>query len=430
MKKTKTWKFLIIIFVIVFIGLWANLPASISYEGVQDFDWWSNDIMISDMMYAENYEIDNLFLYAVTPSMLHPQEETKALGIQPKMFRNNEYFEKDQYKQYTSNIVIQRFLFRFLVNYLPVTHSTLLEILYGLYCLLSAIVITMFFYWISSIAGKKSCVVCSILLVAFCPYFSMYGKNLYWSMWSLFLPMGCMALVAAKGHIRRQSNIKEDVLLFSVSFFTCALKLLICFEFMTSVMVGMTIPIFYVCIRDKYSFKDIIKKFFWPFVGAMLSFFAVFGIKIVMLCTQYGREEAISLIKNNLGMRIFGTVDVGIKYFGPVKVSILMLSKEFMSIKGAFKITFAFSILLCFMIFLLYLTVGRNRKDLFDDEYTALIYSTMFSVLAPLSWFVMAAPHTTIHSQFATINWFIPYGILFIVTCCVSANKIRLLLIK
>lgn len=54
----------------------------------------------------------------------------------------------------------------------------------------------------------------------------------------------------------------------------------------------------------------------------------------------------------------------------------------------------------------------------------ALFWTTCISVLAPFSWFVMAAPHTTVHNSHCSINWLIPYGMLFLILMIKTIEKI------
>ncbi len=71
----------IAIYLVFFLGLLVNIPSKTAYEGVSDFDWWSNDIMISDMMYFENYDSDGFFLNAVTPDDIAPNNAYDAEGV-------------------------------------------------------------------------------------------------------------------------------------------------------------------------------------------------------------------------------------------------------------------------------------------------------------------------------------------------------------
>ena len=432
MKTTKKVT-LPIIFFIFFMGLLLNIPAKISYEGVADIDWWSNDILLTDLMRYEDYGSEDLFLYSVTPSMLCPKDANQAYGEIRKMFIDNMSFDKNYYKQYTSNIVLQRYLFRGLIKILPISREAFLHFLYIFYCLLASAVLTLLFYWIIDIAGSRVSIISSIVLALICPYFAAWGRNVYWSMWSMFFPIAMMSYIAAKGGIKKSITAKEKAVIFITAFVSCGIKMAVCFEFMTSVMVAMTIPIFYVCIKDEFSLKETIKNFIWSFFGAIASFITIFGIKTYMLIRQYGLYEMLNITNYNLGRRLFGTVDSGIESLGPIKTTILMCSKEFISIKGCFKINFSFAVLLCltlsiYMILykkVIYPLSGIQFKyNEQDRRFFALQMSTSISILGPLSWFILAAPHTTIHNQFATINWFVPFGILWIVCLIMAVEKI------
>ena len=406
----------VVIYLVLFIGLLINIPSKTAYDGVADFDWWSNDIMISDMMYSENFDLDGYFLNAVSPGDIAPDNAFEAEGVQPEMFKKGQYFEKGMYKQYTSNIVIQRFVYRLLDRLFINNHAFLLKFLYCINSALAALAMLGIFYWISDFASSYEMIICSIILVAACPYFTMYGKNLYWCLYSLLLPTAAMAVVIKKGELFIASVKKQRLVLFFTAYIACSLKMLFCFEFVTSVMIGMTIPIFYYCFINRYRLIQIVKMIFWPFIGAMLAFVTVFGVKIILLVEQYGKAEAINLINDNLGKRLWGTVDPGVETYGPIKVTLLMLSKEFLSIKGLFKISFcsAFIILLA-LVLVAIISKKRGEKEIFDCKYVSLIFATLISALAPISWFVLAAPHTSIHNQHATITFFIPFGILIII---------------
>ncbi len=332
------------------------------------------------------------------------------------MFRNGQYFDKKMYHQYTSNIVIQRFAYRFFDKLFSDNHDFLLNLLYYINCALAALVLLGIFYWISDFASFFEMIICAIILVIACPYFTMYGKNLYWCLYSLLLPTAVMAIVLKKGALFRTSAKKQRVVFLLTAYIACSVKMLYCFEFVTSVMIGMTIPIFYYGFINRYKLIQIIKMIIWPFIGAIMAFVTVFGLKIVLLVDQYGKNEAINFINDNLGKRLFGTVYSGAETYGPIKVTLLMLSKEFLSIKGLFKITFCSAIIILLLLVLMVVLSRKiSRKTIFDNEFVSLLYATLVSVLAPVSWFVLAAPHTSIHNQHATITFFIPFGILIII---------------
>ena len=41
--------------IVLFCGFFFNLPLKTTQFGVDDFDWWANDIMIADLSYRQFY---------------------------------------------------------------------------------------------------------------------------------------------------------------------------------------------------------------------------------------------------------------------------------------------------------------------------------------------------------------------------------------
>lgn len=147
-------------------------------------------------MYRQNYQFGNYFMKIVTPTMISGDNPLEVEGVQEEMFRNGITFDQNTFKQYTINIVIQRFLYAFLDRALNCSNEDLLSYLYTITCFLSASVIFVIINWVGDITDSHIGLFVAVCLVILCPHFTMHGKNLYWSIWSLFLPMSLMCLVA------------------------------------------------------------------------------------------------------------------------------------------------------------------------------------------------------------------------------------------
>lgn len=147
-------------------GLWLNLPAKLSENGVANFDWHSNDIMISDLIYRQNYGTDSLFLQQITPGTLSPEDRSKAEGVQQQVFAQGGSFDRTLFQTYNSNVVVQRYQYAALDALLPVSNGTLLVILQGLNCLLFAAMLAILLNWIRGITGGMDR----------CPYGCCFGR--------------------------------------------------------------------------------------------------------------------------------------------------------------------------------------------------------------------------------------------------------------
>lgn len=410
---------------ILTMGLWYNFPLIIRDHGVEAFDWWSNGIMIADMMYYETYEEEGIFLNMVRPSILYPEDYTEAYGIYEKMFDSYQVFELETYEQYTSNVVVQRYLYHLLLDILPISHNTLLMILEFINCLMAAVMITIILKWISGITNNITVVIIASTLVLFCPFFAMYGKNLYWCMWTIFLPMSAMICLLDSTGFSKLNNKKQIITLIVGSFCTCLVKQIFYFELVSTVMIAMSIPVFYYCINNSNKIKELVKKITALIIGAIASFGATMLIKYRMLCVQYGKLEAIDMISSNIISRTLGegpgAVEVDLKL-----VLRMMFYKVYLSCKNLFVIDFKTTIFILGIVIIVCMFIVIIEKKKLDRSFVALLVCCCISIAAPVSWFVLAAPHSYIHNVHVSIAWFCPYGILFLALIA----KIILLLIK
>ncbi|MCQ2516384.1 MAG: hypothetical protein MJ094_05925 [Saccharofermentans sp.] len=375
-----------------------------------NFDWWSNDMMITDMMYDEHYSSNDPLLRAIAPTSFYPDDYHKAEGLIPNAFINNEVFDEELFYQYTSNIVIQRYLYRLINSSSLFSHSEVLQVLYFFNCFFAATTITVILFWIKEITNTKSIILIALLLAFLCPYFAMYGKNLYWLMWVLFMPIACMCVVVINN---RQDN---KTLVALTAYFSCLIKQLVCFEFISTIMISMIIPLIFYCIKSNKKLKGIINTLLIPFCAAILSFITAFGIRTVILLSELGLTKTIQSLKMNIGSRLLGTNGEGLQSIGPIRICLLMTKIEFISFKGLFCIDFFEALILLIILSLTTLFITNRNKLILGNNFISLLKTTWISVLAPYSWFVLAAPHTTIHSIHCSINWFIPFAILFLAT--------------
>lgn len=86
----------------------------------------------------------------------------------------------------------------------------------------------------------------------------------------------------------------------------------------------------------------------------------------------------------------------------------MMLDKPIFSLKYIGRLTALGLILLTVAVIAVYITSHR-QTFMKDRKMKALVVATGISLLAPLSWFVLAKPHTYIHNQHCSVLWFCPF---------------------
>ena len=127
-KHNKEWwiraAYILVCFALLVVGAVTNLPAKLSggTSGTSHLDWWSNDLLIADLMYNQNYDNDEWELhYMYPPTVQELTGQDNVEWIQADMFRNNETFAREDFITYYSNIVAQRYVYAALDKLLPVT---------------------------------------------------------------------------------------------------------------------------------------------------------------------------------------------------------------------------------------------------------------------------------------------------------------------
>lgn len=407
---------LIACFVILLVGFGANLPAYTSSDAVLDFDWWSESILVSDLIYNQNYDSESAFLHCVSPMTINPEDWTKAQGIVTEYFIDNRAFDESMFSRYDSNIVVQHYIYRALDRILPISNVWLLRFLHAINYTLLSMVLTMILWWLSKIVSPTGnvIIVFAILLSVCAPYLMMYGENLYWCAWSLFLPMLMTIWVVQNRKFADVNSHKQWIVLALAAFLGCAVKQLFYFEFVSTVMVAMTIPLFYWMNLNEMNFLKQLHLLSAQVVGAFLSFVMVFAIKCALLISEDGVENGMKRTWELIVPRLLDQTASGQELETPaaqashVEVLFLMLSKTVFELKGVGKISALGLMILVFVVTLVFIKINKKRQTK-DKKTRALVVATIISALAPLSWFVMAKPHTYNHNVHCSIAWFCPF---------------------
>lgn len=418
--KTRMKRFDTFCFIVLFLGLFFNIPSRICNDGISNFDWTSNGILISDLMYEQNYESDPLVLNSIFSAHICPEDWHQAEGIIEQRFINENPFEKEKFGSYTSNIVIQRFFYVLLDNILPISNENLLRVLEIVNCLLASLMVTIILSWIGSKSSYRVSLVLACLLAFFSPIFGMYGKNLYWCLWTIFMPMAGMIIGMKK--IKRERNLAI------LAFFLCLLKQLFYFEFVSSVMVAMMIPLLYETIDNNQYDRKNIKKIAFSTVAALISFVTVFVIKLGWLAKVYSPQRAWEMTISNLLQRTTGNGVPETDLIPFWKLILLMCNKTMFSIKNIVRIPMGVGCVVLLFIILWYCL--WYRKNVQENRLRAMVWGTVLSLAGPFSWFVLAMPHSTMHHVQCSITWFCPFVLMLCGTYGLVILEIKRLKLK
>lgn len=424
-KKKADCIFTIISLLFLFITFYFNLPYHFSDNGDKNFDTFSNGLMLADLSYFDNFKSNSSFEKVIVPGTTLSDGTSIKSGddLYIDYINHNAHNQKD-YVDYNSNIVAHRYFYHFMDKILPLSNQGKIKILYLMNAFLMAIMVTTVLLWFKKITNTASASVTLALLGLFAPDFCMYGKNLYWVGWSLFLPM--VVSIQVLKHGKFAEGKRQWLIPFAAAFFSCFLKQAFYFEFVTSVMIAMMVPYVYYCVEKRYGFKKSLGLMIPPAVGAILSFFAVCFVKVLMLVHDTGNfKQSMSVFLGPIAYRVLGNSNTATGLIQQsAKASLLsvfklMLLKPALSVKSILFIAEIFVILVLGVITIATVFYGHT-KELNHTHFNACLVATWVSLLAPLSWFILAKPHAFIHNHYCSILWYLPFTPFVILTAVYS----------
>lgn len=410
------------ILLILILALSNNFSLYLSEGANNNFDSWSNGIMISDLMYRESFNHGSTFLKAIIPGMTVKDNKTIINGDDIRNdFIDNNYYNNEDYFDYTSNICAHRYLYAGLNKILPEKNVDMLYMLELINVILLSAILMYIMYWIKSLSNTFTMIITLAIMITVSPNFIMYAKNLYWAAWSLFIPMATSIWVLNK---RKSNNnrFKLSYVMFLGAFISCLIKQLFYFEFISVIMISMMVPYIYHFIIEGNSLKKIIKKSIPAVLGAILSFIVASFVKFLMFINS--GNTFLQAINNYIGPIIYrlvgdnnssDTLVLESSKISLIHVLKIMLTKPAISFKYIIFISQGFlCIILVFITLRLLIKLVKVRWVLEDRSELAYVVVLWISMLAPLSWFILAKPHTYVHNEHCSFVWYLPFTILMI----------------
>jgi hypothetical protein len=349
----------------------------------------------------------------------------KPFSDQPIAYINGQSFEA--YRTYNSVIGGQGMFFSILDKSLPLSSLEKLDLFHALTSLLSAIALTAIILWFYLEFGLTVAIFV-LLSAVFSQWIVVFGRNLYWSMWAFFLPVAAIMyfLRSKKLHYSFQ-NTTLGIIVFVTVLIKCLFNGM---EYITSTLVMLAVPLVYYSILNRLSFQTFLQGLLTAASGSILAIVASF----LILCFQIGSvqgkfADGVKHIVYSFEKRTYANpqdfpprlaasfesspVSVIAKYWNGTFFNAnnyLSCSNSFIS-ENLLKIHYSHLILL-FLIMSGILYFFKNIRQITGEEqriHLALIGATWFSILAPLSWFIVFKAHSFIHTGINFIVWQMPF---------------------
>ena len=332
----------------------------------------------------------------------------------------------DNFSTYMSQPGGQGIIFSLLDGCIPLSPQIKLWAFYVLTALLTAIALAAIIGWFyDEFGGWVAIFVIGSAVLS--QWLTVFGKNLWWSLWAFYLPM----LVVMYFLKRYRETLDRQLIRFGILIFIAvSIKCFINgYEYITTTLVMMLAPFVYYVILDKWSRRQCVK---WTLAAGLGSGVAIF-LSLIMLCFQIGAVkggfmDGVEHVIWSFGKRTYGeaedfppvyaaslnagTLSVVITYMNGVFFDL----NNYLSVTNAFVSNFLLKIryyyLIALFIAMSVLLFWRSNKAVPAERrqhFTALICATWFSILAPLSWYVIFKAHSYIHTHMSFLLWQMPF---------------------
>ena len=331
----------------------------------------------------------------------------------------------DNYWTYMSQPGGQGIAFSLLDRLIPLSSQIKLQFFYILTALLSAIALTFIIGWFyDEFGGWVAIFVLGSTVLS--QWLTVFGKNLWWCLWAFYLPM-IVVLYLLKRH--RVPENRQYLWFGILIFISMSVKCFINgYEYITTTLIMMVTPCIYYAVLDKWRARQCMK---WTVAAALGSGVAIF-LSLIMLCFQIGAVkdgfmDGIQHVIWSLGRRTYGNAEdfppvyAASLQAGTIAVVIPYLNGVFFDLNTYFsqattyvsnfllKVRYYYLVILFIVMSVLLFWRSRKRMPERRRQHIALIWTTWFSILAPLSWFVIFKAHSYIHTHMSFLLWQMPF---------------------
>jgi hypothetical protein len=314
----------------------------------------------------------------------------------------------------------------------------------------TAIGVTAIIFWIYSQFGTLAAVVVFISALM-SQWLVVFGRNLWWGIWAFYLPMLVgLWILHREERTGGYSSGQATGLLFVAVFIKCLFN---GYEYITTTLIMMMTPWVYYAIRDRWNLKKMAQRFTPIGIGGVSGVFASMVILMFQIAAVRGTLSAgVQHIIISFGKRAHGNPDNHAEvYRAALEANVWTVVNKYLkdawcnpeNIMGDYawllprfilRISYEHVILL-FLIFTgigvamyLFKTAAVEKHQ---NKLWALIGMTWFSLLAPLSWFVIFKGHSFIHTHMNAITWHMPFMFLgFALVGYVATLSMQILKVK
>ena len=422
-RKIAIWAISILL---LFFGFFSNLWHVAEQQWFDTHQRDTESLIIGRMVKSRQdgiFSVGGLTGAGITSSIQQDWISSNQIDNQYAAYLNGGSFDK--FSPYMSQPGGQGIIFSLFDKLIPLSPQIKLWSFYVLTALLSAIALTAIIGWFyEEFGGWVAIFVIGSAVLS--QWLTVFGKNLWWSLWAFYLPMIVVMYFFKRNRIRPN---RQYLWFGTLIFISISIKCFINgYEYITTTLVMMVTPCIYYAVRDKWNRHHYLK---WTFAAVCGSGIAIF-FSLIMLCSQIGAAkegfmDGVAHVSWSFGKRTYGNVED----FPPVYAASLEAGtfgvvitymngiffdlNNYLSATNTFVSNFLLKIRYYYLIVLFIATsvllffcskkmiAERRQQDI------ALIWTAWFSMLAPLSWYVIFKAHSYIHTHMSFLLWQMPF---------------------
>ena len=353
----------------------------------------------------------------------------KELPGERNTIQDQLYLKKTEggvYEAYVSSIGLQGIFFSLIDNFFDNLNIVDLEKRIDLFHALTSLLLVFALSSIVLLLSFEIGFISALLVlgtIVYSQWLVLGAKNLYWVTGLFFIPMLIVWIAHKYEEVNGKLYLKVTLLLVFMSLF---IKLSSGYEYISSILLSTLAPIVYFSVKNKWTFRFFLKRVVYVGIVGIFAFFITFSTHIIQGSLASNTEiintlnAKLSSAKTRLHTKEGTFIQREWNLGATAKVSDVLnmyLDSEaihFQSslIKNYFtKITYQ-NFIFIFLFFSISVLISKKYSTnitLNKRKLIALIVVTWFSLLAPLSWFVLAKVHSYVHLFLNNILWYLPF---------------------
>lgn len=289
---------------------------------------------------------------------------------------------------------------------------------------ISAAVIAFFAIWLAIEFGWLAALF-MLIFVVFSEWMTLPAGSTYWNLWAFYLPFVTIIFLLAEA--ARKNKYQENRIHFAV-FSTALIKILFNgFEAVTSAFIMITVPIVYFAIRDNWKWNTFV--FRMAKLGVVLTVVVFTGLVILgiqIAVHDNGFSASYTYILDTLNRRAIGNPKSYPDYADGMQASVLFVVWRYLNIPAIsvhlfqrlWQITFLHLNILFAIASAIFFLKNRTGMEVTTFKNgQALIATTWYSIIAPLSWLIIFKPTSYTHDAIFPIVWQMPFTLLGFAVC-------------